>query len=151
MSEKEVNSWFKSLPGKLQRELARDLQRIAGELKEDIQAATPVGATGKLRESVRVRRGRKTLEYFVEGGGPTTTKAYAGRTSYQRQVDVGSGDTQGIPKGGKGNVAYDYALGVEFGNTRVPAQSFFYNTYRARQDDIREEIEEAVFDVLRRA
>lgn len=150
MSEKEVNSWFKQLPGKLQRELARDLQQIASNLSNDIKAAAPV-KTGALRDSVRVRRGRKTLEYFVEAGGPTTTREYVGSAKYQREVSIGSKDTQGIARGGGSGKAYDYALGVEFGNKHVPAQPFFYTTYRQRQNQVREEIEQAVFRAVSRA
>jgi len=150
MSEKEVQSWFKELPGKIQRELAKDLQRIANELSNDIRAAAPV-VTGTLRDSVRVRRGRKTLEYFVEAGGSTTTRQYGGSARYQREVVIGSGDTQGIARGGSSGKGYDYALGVEFGNTHMPAQPFFYTTYRVRQAQVREEVEQAVLNAVSRA
>jgi len=150
MSEKEVNSWFKSLPGKIQRDLARDLQRIAARLSDDVKAAAPVD-TGALRDSVRVRRGRGTLEYFVEAGGPSTTRGYLGRAKYKREVVIGSGDTEGISKGGSSGVSYDYALAIEFGTKNMQPKPFFYFTYRARQDEIRQEIEEVVLNAVRRA
>lgn len=146
----EVKSWFKSLPGKLQRQLAKDLQVIAQGLVDDIKAAAPVD-TGKLRDSIRVRRGKKTLEYFVEAGGSATTRSLERTTTYQREVQIGSGDTEGIARGGPAGVSYDYALGVEFGNSRVPAQPFFYSTYRRRQVEVRQEIEAAVADALSKA
>lgn len=125
----ELQSWFKSLPGKVQREFAKDLKRIADGLAEDIRRAAPVGETGRLKESVRVTRGRKSLELYVEAGGPLTTK----------EVRGGSG------------VAYDYALGQEFGNSRTPANPFFYSTYRARRDEVRADIEEAVAQAIAKA
>lgn len=125
----ELQSWFQQLPRKLQRELATGLRDIADELAEDIRREAPEGETGKLKQSVRVRRGRGTLELFVEAGGDLTT----------RQVREGSG------------VDYDYALGVEFGNQHAPAQPFFYSTYHARRDDVREKIDDLVGDVLSKA
>lgn len=125
----DLQSWFKALPGKLQRELAGQLKEIADELASDIRAAAPAGETGRLKESVRVRRGRKTLELYVEAGGDLTTK----------DVRQGSG------------VRYDYALAQEFGTQKMPANPFFYSTYRARQSEIRERIDRAVSDVLAKA
>ena len=72
--DEAVTSWFKALPSKMQRQLARDLKDIADNLAADIKAAAPV-KTGKLRDSVRVRRGRNTLELYVEAGGADTTTA----------------------------------------------------------------------------
>lgn len=124
----DLQQYFQNLPYKLKRELAEGLKDIADRLASDIKQATPV-KTGKLRDSVRVRRGRNTLELYVEAGGVDTTK----------MVREGSG------------VDYDYALGVEFGNLHAPAQPFFYNTYRAREADIREEISDLLQDVLDKA
>lgn len=126
---KELQSWFKELPIKLQRELAKDLKEIADGLAEDIRRVTPEGETGNLRSSVRVRRGRRTLEYFVEAGGVTTTK----------EVRQGSG------------VQSDYALHVEFGTSKMSPQPFFYSTYNERRADVRREVEEAVANALGKA
>jgi HK97 gp10 family phage protein len=125
----DLQSWFVDLPKKLQRELAGRIKDIADELADDIRAAAPEGETGKLKESIRVRRGRNTLELFVEAGGNLTTK----------EVRGGSG------------VPYDYALAQEFGTQKRPAQPFFYSTYRARRADIRQEIDDAVSDVISKA
>jgi HK97 gp10 family phage protein len=125
----ELQSWFKDLPGKVQREFAKDLRRIADGLADDIRAAAPTGETGRLKESVRVTRGKKSLELFVEAGGALTTK----------EVRAGSG------------VTFDYALAQEFGTERQPAYPFFYATYRVRRDDVRAEIERAVADAIARA
>lgn len=125
----DLQSWFRALPYKLQRELAGELKDIADGLADKIRSEAPTGPTGKLKDSVRVRRGRKTLELYVEAGGDLTTK----------EVRAGSG------------VAYDYALAQEFGTQRMPAQPFFYSTYRAEQAGIRERIEDAVSDVIAKA
>lgn len=122
----ELQSWFKQLPGKLQRELAGRIKEIADELAEEIRSAAPEGETGALKESVRVRRGRGTLELLVEAGGTFTTK----------EVRGGSG------------IPYDYALAQEFGTQWMPAHPFFYSTYRARREDVRRQIEDAVSDVI---
>jgi HK97 gp10 family phage protein len=118
-----VQSWFKSMPNRLQRQLALDLQRIANNLQADIKAAAPV-KSGALRDSVRVRRGRNTLEYFVEAGGSNT----------MGEIRTGSG------------VSYDYSLAVEFGTKKMEAQPFFYSTYREKRDAMREEIAQAVYE-----
>src|SRR5438045_3511012 len=101
-----LQSWFKDLPYKLQRELAGRIKEIADDLADDIRRVAPV-KTGKLRASVRVRRGRKSLELYVTAGGPDTTTGLQRSSRYQREVAVGQGDTQGVARGGSGQVTYD--------------------------------------------
>jgi HK97 gp10 family phage protein len=125
----ELQSWFQQLPRNLQRELAGGLREIADELAAAIRQEAPEGQSGRLRQSVRVRRGRKTLELFVEAGGELTTKA----------VREGA------------DAEYDYALAQEFGNQHQPANPFFYSTYNARRDDVRAQIDDLVEDVLSKA
>lgn len=146
----DLQSWFKDLPYKLQRELAGRLKEIADELADDIRRVAPV-KSGALRDSVRVRRGRGTLELYVTAGGPTTTQDIGRTTHYDREVSVGQGDTAGIARGTQGQVTYDYALAQEFGTSKMPAHPFFYSTYRARAAGIRAEIEQAVSDVVEKA
>jgi hypothetical protein len=128
MSE-ELQSWFRQLPRALQRELAAGMKEIADGLADEIRAEAQQGESGRLKESVHVRRGRKSLELFVEAGGDLTTK----------QVRDGA------------DVDYDYALGVEFGNQHAPAQPFFYSTYNVRKDDVRQQIEDLVAEVVSKA
>jgi HK97 gp10 family phage protein len=120
-----LQRYFRDLPMKAKRELASVIKDEADGLAAAIQAAAPK-KTGTLAGSVRVRRGRNTLELFVEAGGAATTK----------EVRAGSGQP------------YDYALGEEFGNSHAPAHPFFWNTFRARQADIRANIDAAVQRVL---
>ena len=121
-----VESWFKSMPFKLQRALAQDLRRIADNLSDAIKDATPVD-TGALKNSVRVRRGRHTLEYYVEAGG---------QNSWENQYGAGRG----------AQARYDYSLAIEFGTKKMEAKPFFYKTYRERRDAMREEIAQAVYE-----
>ena len=116
----DLQSWFKSLPKKLQQELAGTMLNIADGLADDIRtAAEEHSLSGETAESVRVTPGRDATENFVEAGGPATTEN-----------------------------GYDRALAQEFGTQKMPAQPFFYSTYYARRQDIRQAIERAVTDVL---
>lgn len=121
----ELQSWFSGLSYKLKRELAAKLKEQADDLAQAIKAEAPV-VSGTLRDSVKVRRRRNELELEVVAGGQATSK----------EIRAGSG------------VDYDYALAVEYGTTARPAEPFFYNTARELMPEIRDNIEQAVADVL---
>lgn len=121
----EVQSWFSGLSFKLKREIATKIKEEADGLASEIKAAAP-RKTGTLAESVKVRRKRNELELEVTAGGETTTDKTGGHQ-------------------------YDYALANEFGTTKMPAQPFFWNTYRERAAEIRQNIEDAVSEVLDKA
>lgn len=123
--EANLVRYLGQLSMRARRSVVGAIREQADRLAEEIRREAPV-ATGKLRDSVRVRRGRHTLELVVEAGGEITT----------REVRRGSG------------VPYDYAMGVEFGNERVPARPFFYPTYRRLKPDIDRAIQAAVEEVL---
>jgi hypothetical protein len=123
-----VQRYFRGLPMKVKRQVAGVIKEQADGLAEAIRAAAPK-KTGALAGSVQVRRGRNSLELVVVAGGAATTKV----------VRKGSG------------VSYDYALGVEFGNSHVGERPFFYTTYRARADGIRQAIEDGVAEALKNA
>lgn len=147
----EVQSWFDALPYKVKKELAGKIKEQADSLAADIRAAAP-RRTGVLAESVKVRRQRDTLDFVVTAGGDATTKTYGRDTGYEREVVIGSGDTEGIAKAKDGaGVTFDYALANEYGTVDQPAQPFFYNTFRARQPEIREAIEEGVAEAISKA
>jgi HK97 gp10 family phage protein len=124
----DLQSWFQQLSGKLQREFAGGLKDIANGLADDIREAAPE-KTGALKQSIKVRRGRGTLELYVEAGGDLTTK----------EVRGGSGQS------------YDYALADEFGTLHQPADPFFFSTYNARKEDVQKQISDLVDDVVSRA
>lgn len=121
----DVQSYLSGLPFKVKRRLAATIAEQADRLASAIKDAAPV-RTGALRDSVQVRRGRDTLNLAVTAGGDTTT----------REVRSGSG------------VAYDYAMATEFGTTKEEAQPFFYPTYRAHADEIRQAIDDAVNEAV---
>lgn len=146
MSE-DLQAYLRSMPAKLRRQISRDLERIAEGLADDIRNAAPEGETGRLKQSVRSRRGRHDLEYYVEAGGDLTTKYYKRSAGYRREVIIDGRDNRGIARGNAG-VSYDYALAAEFGTEKQPAQPFFWPTYRARRDEIRQQIEEALAKAL---
>jgi HK97 gp10 family phage protein len=123
--DEELQSYFKNLSFKLKRELVTVIKEQADGLAEAIKAAAPV-KTGRLRDSVKVRRGRNTLELIVTAGGETTTTSERGA-------------------GGQ----YDYSLAVEFGTSKLSAQPFFWTTYRAHRDEIARAINDAVEQVLK--
>lgn len=88
----------------------------------------PKGTIGLVQARADSLRAEDTITIFA--GGPPTTKRVGNRT-YERSVAIGSGDTRGIQKkAGGANVEYDYALAVEFGTKQMPAQPFFYVTWK---------------------
>jgi HK97 gp10 family phage protein len=125
-ADDDVQRYIRDLPFKMKRQLATAIRAEADRLAAAIKAKAPV-KTGALRNSVRVRRKRNDLELEVVAGGTETTK----------EVRSGSGKP------------YDYALATEYGTTRESAQPFFYNTARAMQDEIRDNIEDAVKEALK--
>jgi HK97 gp10 family phage protein len=123
----DINSFNRQIGNlsiKMKRQLATAIKQEADRLADAIKAATPVD-TGKLRDSVRVRRRRNDLDLEVTAGGDTTIHGTRG------------------PHG-----QADYSLFVEYGTRKKPAQPFFYNTANAMQAEIRSNIQKAVQDVL---
>ncbi|MGN6117751.1 MAG: HK97-gp10 family putative phage morphogenesis protein [Nitrobacter sp.] len=119
-SDDDVQRYLKDLPFKVKRRLAQKIATEADRLANAIKAAAPV-RTGALRDSVKVRRRKNDTDLEVVAGGSTTVHGKAG------------------PHG-----VADYSLFVEYGTQEHPAQPFFYNTARAMQGEIRENIEDAV-------
>jgi HK97 gp10 family phage protein len=142
----ELQQWMRKADYKMKRELAGVVKEQADRLADAIRAVAPV-KTGRLRDSIRVYRTRKELRFVVTA---KATREYVRNVRYEREVAVGSGDTQGIARGSTAGVTYDYAVAVEFGNERAPAQPFFYNTARALEADIRAELEKAVGELISR-
>src|SRR5689334_1005097 len=103
----DVQGWFDDLPYKVKRQLAAAIKEQADGLAAAIKDAAPV-RSGKLRDSVRVRRRRNELELEVTAGGDDTTK----------ELRSGSG------------IEYDYALAAEFGTSKEEAEPFFFPTFR---------------------
>ncbi|MBI5111301.1 MAG: HK97 gp10 family phage protein [Rhodovulum sp.] len=124
-ADDELRRYFRDLPFGVKRKVAQAIKDQADGLASEIKEAAPV-KTGRLRDSVQVRRGRNTLELVVTAGGEATT---------------------GEVRGGSG-VGYDYALGTEFGNAHVAAQPFFFPTYREKKDEIDAAIRAAVGEAL---
>jgi hypothetical protein len=124
-TSREVATWFRQQPMQKKRQIAGVLQEEADDLANAIRSAAR-SRSGKLAGSVRVRRGRNTLELFVEAGGSATTK----------EVRTGSGEP------------YDYALAQEFGNSHQPAHPFFYNTHRATAEERHRRIQEKITAII---
>lgn len=147
----QVQGWLSDLPFKVKRRLAETIKAEAEGLADAIKSAAP-RRTGALAESVRVRRKKNDLQLEVTAGGDSTTSKASRGTDYTREVEVGSGDTAGIsktPLGSGEGVTYDYARAIEFGTVKMAAQPFFYSTYRAREPQIRENIDKAVEEALK--
>ncbi|MDB5630431.1 MAG: phage protein gp10 family [Tardiphaga sp.] len=122
----ELQRYLRDASIKVKRKLATAIKAEADKLADAIRTAAPV-ATGKLRDSVKVRRRKNDLDLVVSAGGEDTTT----------DIRAGSGKP------------YDYALAVEFGTRKRPAQPFFYNTARVMQDEITENIQAAVAEALK--
>ncbi|SFN02475.1 phage protein, HK97 gp10 family [Bradyrhizobium sp. Rc3b] len=124
MPNDDFNRQISQLPFKLKRQLATAIAQEADRLAQAIKNAAPV-RTGKLRDSVKVRRTKRDLTLEVTAGGESTTHGECG------------------PHG-----EADYALFTEYGTRKTSAQPFFYPTARAMQADINSNIAKAVQDVL---
>ncbi len=133
-----ASSMSSALPGALKAE--------ADALADAIRARAPKGDSGNLARSVRVVSSSDGFSYSVVAGGDLTTKEIRGASGvkYEREVKIGTDDTQNIAKkaGGKG-VTYDYARATEFGTVNEAAEPFFFNTYRSRKSGIKKRITQA--------
>lgn len=99
---------LKRLAPAAQAELAKVNITSADEMVASAQGLVPV-KTGTLRNSIRSEPAEtETGAVRVLAGGPSTTK----------EVRSGSGRP------------YDYALGIEFGNSHTPRQPFFFTSFR---------------------
>lgn len=146
----QLQDWFSGLSYRAKRKLAAAIKEQADELASAIKDAAPV-QTGKLRDSVRVRRRRNELDLEVTAGGPDTTRTYGRSTDYDSDVVIDGRDNSGkskVPVGEGHGVGYDYALATEFGTSKEEAQPFFYPTYRQMRDDIRQAIQDAIEEAI---
>ena len=114
------------LSPKIKAAIRPALDKGADELVATMKSIVPVANVdgGELRDSIEKHPGRHELAVVVVAGGPTTTRK------------------------GKGK-PYDYSRAVEFGHvaedgSNVPADPFFYTTYRARKTRIRNRIKRAI-------
>jgi HK97 gp10 family phage protein len=105
------------IPDAVHKELDAAVRDQAERLAATQRSVVKV-KTGKLKQSIRVEKGRRPLQYLVKAGGKLTT----------REVRKGSGKP------------YDYSLGTEFGNEQVNAQPFFFPTYRLMKKKIKSAI-----------
>lgn len=121
---KSFNKQIGQLPIKMRRKLAAAIAIEAERLADAIKAAAPVD-TGKLRDSIKVRRTKRDLTLEVIAGGDETTHGERGRDGRA-----------------------DYALFVEYGTRKKSAKPFFYSTARKMQPEIQANISKAVQDVL---
>ena len=98
---------LRQLAPAVQQAVAAVNAQSANDMAATARGLAPV-RTGTLRASIHAApAGTETGAWRVSAGGPTTTKA---------------------ARGGQGS--YDYALGVEFGTSDTPRQSFFFTSYR---------------------
>lgn len=90
-----------SIVPEAEKELTDANDRSAKALVETARRLAPVD-TGKLRDSIRMRKGKRATSFIVEAGGKETTN----------------------------DKNYDYAVGQEFGTVDNPAQPYFWPSYR---------------------
>lgn len=109
------------------KEITAQLPVFARELITDQQMLVPVDE-GDLAQSIRMEPGRTLLSVKVVAGGTERTR---------KEIRKGSG------------VYTDTALAMEFGNSRVSAQPFFFPPWRAHRKRIRRKIANSVRKVAR--
>lgn len=117
LSVVQFQQLMSSIPDAVRKELDAAVREQAERLAATQRSVVKV-KSGKLKQSIRVEKGRRPLQYLVKAGGKLTTK----------EVRSGSGKP------------YDYSLGTEFGNEQVGAQPFFFPTYRLMKKKIKSAI-----------
>lgn len=124
----DVQRWLDGVSFKLKRELVTTISTEAERLRSAIEEAAPK-KDGVLAGTVKVRRKRNELELEVTAGGDETLV----------EVRKGSGEM------------VDRALFPEYGTQHQPATPYFNNTARAMMPEIRQNIEDAVAEVISKA
>jgi HK97 gp10 family phage protein len=124
----DLQRWLAGLSYKLKRELAGKIRAEAERLRSAIEDAAPK-KDGVLAGTVKVRRKRNELDLEVTAGGDDTLV----------EVRKGSGEK------------FDRALFPEFGTVHQPATPYFFPTYRRMAPEIRQNIDDAVADVISKA
>ena len=107
---------FRKLTVDMQREIFNDamaeLNAQGDALVELMKGSVPHGVTDNLANSIRKEEGKKETVIVIRAGGATTTVQHGGRS-------------------------YDYARAIEFGRENVPAQPFFFPSYRLMKKNMR--------------
>lgn len=116
-----LNRAFKSMPKAARKAIMPAVEQGADELVARMKLLAPVDEVdgGELRDSIRKEHGPQPLSVTVTAGGPTTT----------RETAIGP---------------FDYALAVEYGTERTPAQQYFFISERMLKKRIKRRIDRAI-------
>lgn len=140
---------MRAVPEELKRAAEAEIVRVAEKMAADMRRDVPVDE-GDLYDTIKVVQladDGGQIAVRIQAGGERTTDRIGTRT-YDREVRIGSGDTAGrTKKAGGFNVTYDYAVGVEFGTSRVPARPYFWPNYRRHK----KRVKAALSRVIRKA
>lgn len=116
MAQNKTVLAFKALCEDLRQEVhdlaVSELNVQADKLIETMEQVAPRGETGDLKISIKKIPGSKDTIVRVIAGGPLTTEG-----------------------GARG--PYDYSRAVEFGTLHMPAEPFFFPTYRLMRNKMR--------------
>lgn len=116
-----------ALPGATRSEIMAALVRSADEITALQRRFVPVD-DGTLLSTIRNTASEADLRVTLTAGGAETTT----------QVRKGA------------SVAYDYALGVEFGTAKMAAQPFFFPAYRLGKKRAKARVRRAVNKAARK-
>ena len=117
---------LRAIPPAVRKAVRDQLRANAEDLVQGIQRAVPV-EDGTLRSTVENEdtSNERRIRQTVRAGGERTTRP--------------------VRKSAKGNApTYDYALAQEFGTSDMPANPFFYPTYRAKRKAFKRALNAAV-------
>lgn len=125
--DKVIARWRK-MPPVVAEAAKAELEAQVEQIVEAIRRAAPVGVTGKLRESIRAVPGDRPLTFKIVAGGYLTRKKIRAGV---KESDFAKARVAGNNKG-----EFDYVRAIEFGHVGpdgkfVPADPFFFSTYRA--------------------
>lgn len=111
---KDFERRMAAIPSAVKKAAFQALEKYANQMFSSMKAAVPVDE-GTLRDSIRMEKDPEKVRITIRAGGPTT----------QRAVRKGARNK----KTGKA-VTYDYARAQEFGTHEMPANPFFWPSYR---------------------
>jgi HK97 gp10 family phage protein len=127
----DLETFLNALPDRIREQLSGAIEAQAEALsaaqKAELRSMEETDETHALEDSCTVTPGADDLEFIVQAGGAATTK----------EVRDGSG------------VPYDYAVAFEDGTSRQEARPFFWPTYRAMKDEIKENLQNALNEALK--
>lgn len=123
---------LEALPKAAKTEVRAVLEKTADEHVALAKRIAPKGDKHALEQSIHKRAGRHDLSVETAAGGKATTKPTT-------------------PKAAREKSEYDYALAQEFGTQDMPANPFFFSSWRTMRKKVRGRATRAMRKAVKKA